>query len=226
MGSHGHYGTRSRIGLRLGADHSVLEGDEWVLNGEKIFVTCADRAEIVVVWANIEPSAGKAGVKIVRDRKRHAGIQTRTSRTQIGYQGVGHRDLRFEGRSRAQGKPAGKRRNKEERELRRSDANLRQYPANSGYHGSRRCAGRSRFHQGENRGMRIQVGLQPQHQQYERCRKRVLHDGGQHSRHTATDLAGGIPRRRQNPQQSSGVNVQSESRLSRLSRDADSPKIL
>ena len=42
---------------------AVLDGDEWVLNGEKIFVTAADRSEIVVVWANIELSAGKAGIK-------------------------------------------------------------------------------------------------------------------------------------------------------------------
>lgn len=42
---------------------AVLDGDEWVLNGEKIFVTAADRSEIVVVWASIDPSAGKAGIK-------------------------------------------------------------------------------------------------------------------------------------------------------------------
>lgn len=42
---------------------AVLDGDEWVLNGEKIFVTCADRCEVVVVWANIDPAAGKAGIK-------------------------------------------------------------------------------------------------------------------------------------------------------------------
>ncbi len=42
---------------------AVRDGDEWVLNGEKIFVTCADRSDIVVVWANIDPSAGKAGIK-------------------------------------------------------------------------------------------------------------------------------------------------------------------
>ncbi len=42
---------------------AVLDGDEWVLNGEKIFVTAADRSDVVVVWANIDPSAGKAGIK-------------------------------------------------------------------------------------------------------------------------------------------------------------------
>ncbi len=40
-----------------------LEGDEWVLNGEKIFVTCADRCDVVVVWATVDKSAGKAGIK-------------------------------------------------------------------------------------------------------------------------------------------------------------------
>ncbi len=40
-----------------------LDGDEWILNGEKIFVTCADRCDAVVVWATIDPNAGKAGIK-------------------------------------------------------------------------------------------------------------------------------------------------------------------
>lgn len=42
---------------------AVLDGDEWILNGEKIFVTCADRSDIVVIWASIDPDAGKAGIK-------------------------------------------------------------------------------------------------------------------------------------------------------------------
>jgi acyl-CoA dehydrogenase len=37
--------------------------DEWVLNGEKIFVTTGCRAGGVVVWATIDRAAGRAGIK-------------------------------------------------------------------------------------------------------------------------------------------------------------------
>lgn len=40
-----------------------LVGEEWVLNGDKIFVTTGVRAEGVVVWATIDKSAGRAGIK-------------------------------------------------------------------------------------------------------------------------------------------------------------------
>jgi acyl-CoA dehydrogenase len=39
------------------------ETDEWVLNGEKIFVTTGIRANGVVLWATIDKSAGRAGIK-------------------------------------------------------------------------------------------------------------------------------------------------------------------
>ncbi len=42
---------------------AVLDGDEWVLNGEKIFVTTGCRAGGVIVWATIDKSAGRAGIK-------------------------------------------------------------------------------------------------------------------------------------------------------------------
>ena len=37
--------------------------DEWVLNGEKIFVTTGCRADGVVVWATLDRAAGRAGIK-------------------------------------------------------------------------------------------------------------------------------------------------------------------
>ncbi|MEE2730835.1 MAG: acyl-CoA dehydrogenase family protein [Pseudomonadota bacterium] len=42
---------------------AVLDGDEWVLNGEKIFATSASRGDAVVVWATLDKSKGKAAIK-------------------------------------------------------------------------------------------------------------------------------------------------------------------
>jgi acyl-CoA dehydrogenase len=40
-----------------------LDGDEYVLNGEKIYVTSGERAELVVVWASLDRSVGRAAIK-------------------------------------------------------------------------------------------------------------------------------------------------------------------
>jgi acyl-CoA dehydrogenase len=42
---------------------ATLDGDHWVLNGEKIFVTTGCRAEGVVVWATVDKAAGRGGIK-------------------------------------------------------------------------------------------------------------------------------------------------------------------
>lgn len=42
---------------------AVLDGDEYVLNGEKIYVTSGERADLVVVWATLDPAAGRAAIK-------------------------------------------------------------------------------------------------------------------------------------------------------------------
>lgn len=39
------------------------EGDYYVLNGEKIFVTSGERADCVVVWATLDKSLGRAAIK-------------------------------------------------------------------------------------------------------------------------------------------------------------------
>ena len=42
---------------------AVRDGDEYVLNGEKIYVTSGERADSVVVWATLDRSAGRAAIK-------------------------------------------------------------------------------------------------------------------------------------------------------------------
>jgi acyl-CoA dehydrogenase len=40
-----------------------LDGDEYVLRGEKIFVTAGERADLVVVWATLDRSRGRGAIK-------------------------------------------------------------------------------------------------------------------------------------------------------------------
>ncbi len=53
---------------------AVRDGDEWVLNGEKIFVTTGDRADGVVVWATLDRHAGRAGIKSFLIEKSAPGL--------------------------------------------------------------------------------------------------------------------------------------------------------
>ena len=42
---------------------AVPDGDDYILNGEKIFVTDGDRCEVVVVWATLDKSKGRNAIK-------------------------------------------------------------------------------------------------------------------------------------------------------------------
>lgn len=42
---------------------AVRDGDDYILNGEKIYVTSGDRADSVVVWATLDRSLGRAAIK-------------------------------------------------------------------------------------------------------------------------------------------------------------------
>jgi acyl-CoA dehydrogenase len=63
---------------------AVLDGDEWVINGEKIFVTAGCRCDGVVVWATIDKSAGRAGIKSFLIEKETPGFVVTGKEKKLG----------------------------------------------------------------------------------------------------------------------------------------------
>ena len=54
---------------------AVLDGDEYVLNGEKIYVTAGERADLVVVWATLDRSQGRAAIKSFVVERSNPGLK-------------------------------------------------------------------------------------------------------------------------------------------------------
>ncbi|HTU79779.1 MAG TPA: acyl-CoA dehydrogenase family protein [Solirubrobacteraceae bacterium] len=54
---------------------AVLDGDEYVLNGEKIYVTAGERADLVVVWATLDRSKGRAAIKSFVVERENPGLK-------------------------------------------------------------------------------------------------------------------------------------------------------
>ncbi|MBU4317442.1 MAG: acyl-CoA dehydrogenase family protein [Proteobacteria bacterium] len=63
---------------------AVLDGDEWVLNGEKIFVTTGILCQGLVVWATIDKSAGRGGIKSFVVMKGTPGFQLEKKEKKLG----------------------------------------------------------------------------------------------------------------------------------------------
>ncbi len=63
----------------------LAEGsDEWVINGEKIFVTTGLRADGAVIWATIDKSAGRAGIKSFLVEKGTPGFEVSQKEKKLG----------------------------------------------------------------------------------------------------------------------------------------------
>lgn len=63
---------------------AVKDGDEYVLNGEKIFVTSGERADSVVVWATLDKSLGRAAIKSFVVPKSLPGIRVERLEHKLG----------------------------------------------------------------------------------------------------------------------------------------------
>ena len=66
---------------------AVRDGDDYVLNGEKIFVTSGERADAVVVWATLDKSKGRAAIKSFVVMKDTPGIRVERLEHKLGIRG-------------------------------------------------------------------------------------------------------------------------------------------
>jgi acyl-CoA dehydrogenase len=63
---------------------AIKDGDEYVLNGEKIYVTSGERADSVVVWATLDRSLGRAAIKSFLVPKSLPGIRVERLEHKLG----------------------------------------------------------------------------------------------------------------------------------------------
>ena len=63
---------------------AVKDGDAYVLNGEKIFVTSGERSDSVVVWATLDKSLGRAAIKSFVVPKSLPGIRVERLEHKLG----------------------------------------------------------------------------------------------------------------------------------------------
>jgi acyl-CoA dehydrogenase len=63
---------------------AVKDGEEYVLNGEKIFVTSGERADAVVVWATLDKSLGRAAIKSFVVEKGTPGMKVERLEHKLG----------------------------------------------------------------------------------------------------------------------------------------------
>ena len=75
---------------------AVLDGDEWVINGEKIFVTAGSRATHIVVWATVDKTLGRAAIKSFVVPREHPGVIVERLEHKLGIKASDTAVIRFE----------------------------------------------------------------------------------------------------------------------------------
>jgi acyl-CoA dehydrogenase len=74
---------------------AVRDGDMYVINGEKIFVTAGERCDAVVVWATLDPAQGRAAIKPFVVEKGTPGLTVERVERKLGIRGSDTATLRF-----------------------------------------------------------------------------------------------------------------------------------
>ncbi|WP_046318232.1 acyl-CoA dehydrogenase family protein [Mycobacterium sp. UM_Kg1] len=75
---------------------ATLDGDEYVINGEKIFVTAGSRATHIVVWATLDKSLGRAAIKSFIVPREHPGVIVERLEHKLGIKASDTAVIRFD----------------------------------------------------------------------------------------------------------------------------------
>ena len=75
---------------------AVLEGDDYIVNGSKIFITNAQEAEIYAVLVRTDPSKGPQGISMLIIEKGTEGFSFGKKEEKMGLNGTSSRELFFQ----------------------------------------------------------------------------------------------------------------------------------
>jgi acyl-CoA dehydrogenase len=73
-----------------------LDGDDYVINGEKIYVTAGSRASHIVVWATLDKTKGRAGIKSFIVPREHPGVTVERLEHKLGIKASDTAAIRFD----------------------------------------------------------------------------------------------------------------------------------
>ncbi|MBD0022685.1 acyl-CoA dehydrogenase [Gordonia pseudamarae] len=75
---------------------ATRDGDDYVINGEKIFVTSGSRATHIVVWATVDKSLGRAAIKSFVVPREHPGVEIVRLEHKLGIKASDTAVIRFD----------------------------------------------------------------------------------------------------------------------------------
>lgn len=75
---------------------AVLDGDSYILNGSKLFITNAGEAEVYIIFAMTDPSKGTRGISAFILEKGNPGFSFGKKELKMGIRGSATRELVFE----------------------------------------------------------------------------------------------------------------------------------
>ena len=82
--------------IRTTARIDPAHPDEYVLNGEKIFVTSGERAELIVVWATLDRSRGREAIKSFVVERDNPGLRLERLEHKLGIRASDTANFRLE----------------------------------------------------------------------------------------------------------------------------------